>query len=91
MFEVLIEIAMGAFGALVRQIVSKAGIIKLPRRLDHDLDLGMFGGCIVGAFCGLLWQLVFPGLAVAGWVAAGAAGYVGADFLENLYQKAKNR
>jgi len=91
MFEVLIEMAMGAFGALVRQIASKAGIIKLPRRLDHDLDLGMVGGCIVGAFCGLLWQLIFPGLAVAGWVAAGAAGYVGADLLENLYQKAKSR
>jgi len=90
MLEVLIEIAMGAFGALVRQIVSKAGIIKLPRRFDSDLDLGVVGGCIVGAFCGLLWQLIFPGLAVAGWVAAGAAGYVGADFLENLYQKAKS-
>jgi len=36
---------------------------------------------------GRMWV---PGLAVAGYIAAGAAGYVGADFLENLYQKAKS-
>jgi len=90
MFEILIQLAAGAFGALVRQIISKAGIIKLPRRLDHDLDLGVVGGCIVGAFSGMLWELIFPGLAVAGYVAAGVSGYVGADFLENLYQKAKS-
>jgi len=90
MFEILIQLAAGAFGALVRQIISKAGIIKLPRRLDSDLDLGIVGGCLVGAFCGMLWELFFPGLAVAGYVAAALAGYGGADFLENLYQRAKS-
>jgi len=90
MFEILIQLAAGAFGALVRQIISKTGIIKLPRRLDSDLDLGIVGGCLVGAFCGMLWELIFPGLAVAGYVAAALAGYGGADFLENLYQKAKS-
>jgi len=41
MLEVLIEIAMGAFGALVRQIVSKAGIT-------------VFGGIIYYVFRGMI-------------------------------------
>jgi len=81
----------GAFGAFARQIISKAGIISLPHKLDHDLDLGVVGGCIVGAFSGMLWQLIFPTLETSGYIAAGLAGYCGADILENLYQKAKSR
>lgn len=91
MLEILIEMAMGAFGSLVRHIVSKSGIIVMPHPVDHDLDLGIVGGCIVGAFCGLLGQFLLPGFTAPAYIVSGMAGYIGADLLENLYQKVKKR
>ena len=85
---IAIYMLAGAFGGLLRTLVTGKGIVALPR-LEHvdggslHLNLGFLAPMTIGAGAGLLapWSLGING------VFSILSGYVGPDFIENLIER----
>lgn len=81
-------LAAGAFGGLLRALVTGKGMIALPQLVsveggsDH-LNLGFFAPMIIGAGAGLLgpWAFEING------VFSVLSGYAGTDLIENLIER----
>ncbi len=77
----------GAFGGLVRMIVTGKSIVPLPRIEERAgskfLNLGLIGPLIIGAFVGYILPHT---IGVDGSVAT-LAGYGGSDLAENLVER----
>lgn len=65
----------GAVGSLVKEILEK-GRLKLPRLIQGELDLGIFGGMFIGAFVGAMVD--------GSYVTAAMAGFVGFSAIQSL-------
>jgi len=83
-FQVVIFAVVGMVGGLVRAVITGKGLIALPRVEEKDghrfVNLGVIAPMIIGAFAGWL----APHSLGVNSIMAGLAGYVGADFIENL-------
>jgi len=89
MFEMALFAAVGLLFGFVRAIVTGKGLIALPRietKNEHKfLNLGVIAPMIIGAAAGWL----APYSLGVDMVVAALAGYTGADFIENLIERAK--
>lgn len=77
---IVFSLMAGAFGGLIRSLVSDKGLLLLPAILlnpdgTKSLSLGLVGPILIGAFAGLIAQGT-P-------IIAALAGYAGTDFIEN--------
>ena len=76
----------GLIGGLIRAIITGKGLIMLPKVEEknehHFVNLGVLAPMLIGAFAG--WLAPYS-LGVDA-VVSGLAGYVGADFIENLVE-----
>lgn len=91
MYGLIANLLAGSFGGLVRDLISKKGLIALPKIANGELDLGFIGMLIIGAFTGGFIAPVFIAMVgisvpagVASYVMAGIFGYLGVDAIENL-------
>jgi len=88
MLEFVAYALAGFFAGIVRAVVTGKGRILLPKKErynEHEfLNLGFLAPAIIGALAGFLAP---HGLGVNTVVAA-MAGYVGADFIENVIERA---
>jgi len=86
LYEVVLFAVLGGVGGLIRAIITGKGLIMLPKVEEKNrhrfLNLGVLAPIIIGAFAGWL----APHSLGVDSVIAGLAGYVGADFIENLVE-----
>jgi len=86
--EFIIYAIAGFFAGIVRAIVTGKGRILLPKKErynEHEfLNLGFLAPAIIGALAGLL----APYTLKVNTIVAAMAGYVGADFIENVIERA---
>jgi len=86
--EVILFALAGFFAGIVREIVTGKGRILLPKKErynEHEfLNLGFLAPAIIGALAGYL----APYSLGVNTVVAAMAGYVGADFIENIIERA---
>jgi len=84
--EVLVSAAAGAFGGLVRAIVTGKGLIPLPRvevKNQHRfLNLGFITPVIIGVGAGVIAPYTLGVDAAIAFL----AGYAGTDFIENALE-----
>jgi len=86
--EVILFALAGFFAGIVRAIVTGKGRILLPKKErynEHEfLNLGFLAPAIIGALAGLF----APYSLGVNTIVAAMAGYVGADFIENVIERA---
>jgi len=85
--EVILYVIAGAVAGIVRLIITKKGVIPLPKIVEQQgskyLNLGFIAPLIIGGFAG--W--IAPKVLEVNTVIAAIAGWAGADFLENLIER----
>lgn len=85
MYQILAYAAFGAFGGIVRDLVSHKGVVVLPhyQKDERNLKLGFVSTAIIGAAAGILapWTLGVNAMISL------LCGYAGSDFIENLAEK----